>query len=150
MARVAKGRKRRANGFISTEIKTNSDARVLFRAMGYDDGELCGGRGYDGSGDVREVTPTRAGPFDLNRLDNILLQRIGYALLFVFFSNRFELDGGADVALAEGVPPVPLWVLGLAFFGATQVISVNPDENTYRPPMDDLERPMPYAVEEND
>ena len=120
MARVAEGRRRLANGFISTEIKTNADARVLFRAMGYDDGELRGGRGYDGSGGAREVTSTRGGPFDLNRLDNILLQRICYAGLFVFFSNRFELDGGADVALAEGVPPVPLWVLGLAFFGARQ------------------------------
>jgi len=145
MARVAEGRRRLANGFISTEIKTTADARVLFRGMGFSDGELCGGRGYDASGGPREVTSTRAGLFDLNRLDNILLQRICYAGLFVFFSDRFELDGGADVALAEGIPPVPLWVLGLAFFGATQVISVNPDDNTYRPPRADLESPMPYA-----
>lgn len=159
--RVAAGRERRTKAFLSTEIKSPADARVLFRGMGYDDSELCGGRGFgvrvssaDDEVDGRhrrrsradvEVLSTRQGFFDINRLDNILLQRIGYALLFIFVVGRFQLDDGADIVVPGSTASVPVWFLALAFFGATQIISVDPDENTYRPPKDDLEHPIPYS-----
>lgn len=154
--RRPRGRRKLNGGAVSTEIRTTEDARVLFRSMGYADGDMCGGRGYasltagEGEGipypaPDYEVCPSRRGPLDLSRLDRIVVQRFLYLAFFAWASGRRDLDGAADLVLNDGLPAVPIWVLGALFFAATQLLSTDPVVDTYIPSKDDQNRPVPYA-----